>query len=219
MFESMEERIDRIIEALLRGRRLRAGPRDSPEREAIMAAAQLAAARAGHPRMSPAFRRRLGALFAHDAPRPDMTRRTALGAAAGLAIGTVGAAALARFGPAPPSAGPSGIAAGVMKRGGGRWLAVASLAALDTGEATKVVAGDLVGYVFRNGDHVTGVAGTCSHLPCALDWQKKNQVLNCPCHNVNFLPNGEAIEPNYTVPPLPTLNVKVEGGMVYVLAE
>ncbi len=218
MFEDLEGRIDRLIEGLLRGKRLRARVGDAAEREAIMAAAELAAAREGYPRMSPAFRRKLADTLRSD-PSPGMvSRRTALGAVAGLAAGAVGAAALSRL-PSGTAAHPApGLASGVMEPAGGRWIEVALLSQLSETEPTRVVAGDQVAYLFRQGDQVTGVSAVCTHWPCALNWQAANARLNCPCHNVNFAPDGHSTNPNYEAPPLPSFQVKVEAGRVSVFS-
>ena len=222
MFRDLEARIDRIVEDLLRGRRLRVGAAEAREREAVMAAAELAAAREGHPRMAPAFRRRLAASLAGGRDPGLVTRRTALGAVAGLAAGAVGAAALGRLpgesrAPAGHPAAPgSSVAAGVMKPGGGRWIPVAAFADLSEEAPTRVVAGDLVAYLFRRDQEVSGVSGICTHLPCTLSWQGQGGVLNCPCHNVDFRPDGSSPNTSYPIPPLPQVEVKVEAGQVYV---
>ena len=54
-----ENRVDKIVADLLRGRRLRLRGGDAEEKAAITAAARLAAARQGPARMNPAFRKRL----------------------------------------------------------------------------------------------------------------------------------------------------------------
>jgi len=170
MFDDLEARIDRLVDDLLKGRRLRVRPKDGGEREAIMVAAELAAALEGHPRMTPAFRRRLATLLAGEDPG-RVSRRTALGAVAGLAAGVTGAAVLGRLAE-PPAGHPSpGLAGGLMKPGGGRWVPVAAMADLSESEPTRVVAGDLVAYLFRKGDQVRGLSGVCSHpgWPCSLD--------------------------------------------------
>src|SRR5579859_3410122 len=218
MFESLEKRIDRLVEALLKGRRFRIKARDAGEREAIMFAAELAAAREGHPRMSPAFRRRLAGLLAGE-DRSQVTRRTALGAVAGLAAGVTGAAALGRL--AGGSAPAPDIAGGPMRPGGGRWVAVAALADLSRTAPTRVVAGDVVAFLFREGDGVRGVSGLCSHAgwPCTLSWTTtEGGTLNCPCHNVDFTPQGATTGVHYGVPPLPAVQVKVVAGQVLVFA-
>ena len=189
-----------------------------------MAAAELAAAREGHPRMTPAFRRRLAATLALGRDPGLVTRRTALGAVAGLAAGVVGAAALSRLPSGSPAAagrpaGPtSPVAGGVMKPGGGRWIPVAAFADLSELMPTRVVAGDVVAYLFRRDQEVTGVSGICTHLPCTLSWQGRGGVLNCPCHNVDFRPDGTSTNLDYPIPPLPAVEVKVKAGQVYVFS-
>ena len=180
MFEDVSARIDRLVEDLLRGRRLRATNRDAVDREAIMTAAELAAAREGYPRMSPAFRRRLTATL------------------------------MAANHPGPPG--------GIMQTAGGRWVEVAALSQLTEAKPTRVVAGNLVAYLFRNGSTVTGVSGICSHLPCVLSWKAEGGLLACPCHPVNFLPSGESTAENYVVEPLPKVLVKVEQEKVFVFS-
>jgi len=230
MFEDLETRIDKMIEGLLRGRRLKARPADAVERDAIMAAAELAAAREGYPRMSPAFRRQLGDALRAGQAQGLVTRRTALGAAAGLAAGVVGAAALSRLpsgsrapsGPraaAAPSPAVPRVAAGVMQPVSGQWIEVALLSQLDEAAPTRVVAGDQVAYLFRQGDQVSGVSGVCTHWPCTLDWRQASSVLSCPCHNVLFTPTGQPTDPKYAVPPLPAFEVKVEDGRVLILTQ
>lgn len=224
MFRDLESRIDRLVDDLLRGRRLRAGAREAAEREAIMAAAELAAAREGYPRMSPAFRRKLVDTLKSGTAQPSVTRRTALGAAAGLAAGALGAAALGRLpGTAPAAARvpAPGIAGGLMRPAGGKWVPVATLSQLSEAEPTRVVAGDLVAYLFRKGEQVTGVSGICTHWPCALKWQGQaieGGALNCPCHDINFAPDGTSTDPSYKVPPLPQVLVRIEAGKVLVFS-
>jgi cytochrome b6-f complex iron-sulfur subunit len=218
MFEDLEGRIDRLVEGLLRGRRLRARVGDAAEREAIMAAAELAAAREGYPRMSPAFRRKLTDTL-QSGPTPGLvSRRTALGAVAGLAAGAVGAAALSRLPTGTPARPAPGVAGGVMQPAGGRWIEVALLAQLSETAPTRVVAGDQVVYLFRQGGQVTGVSAVCTHWPCTLNWQAANSALNCPCHNLNFAPDGHSTNPNYEAPPLPSFQVKVEAGRVSIFS-
>jgi cytochrome b6-f complex iron-sulfur subunit len=221
MFEDLEGRIDRLVEGLLRGKRLRARVGDSAEREAIMAAAELAAAREGYPRMSPAFRRKLTDTLqsGQSGPTPGLvSRRTALGAVAGLAAGAVGAAALSRLPNGTPARPAPGVAGGVMQPAGGRWIEVALLAQLSETAPTRVVAGDQVVYLFRQGDQVTGVSAVCTHWPCALNWQAANSALNCPCHNLNFAPDGHSTNSKYEAPPLPSFQVKVEAGRVSIFS-
>src|SRR2546428_9569772 len=96
MPEQPENRVERIVNDLLRGRRLKLRAGDAEEKEAITAAARLAAAHGGPQRMSPAFRRRLAQTL-ESAPRDSwITRRAALVAGLGVAAG------------APPGGGGGG---------------------------------------------------------------------------------------------------------------
>jgi hypothetical protein len=90
MGEKPENRLERIVHDLMRGRRLNLRAGDAEEKEAIVMAARLAAARQGPQRMSPAFRQKLARQI--DAmPREGwMTRRSALVAGLGVAAGTLG---------------------------------------------------------------------------------------------------------------------------------
>src|SRR4029077_19116707 len=82
-----ENRVEKIVADLLRGRRLRLRGGDADEKAAITAAARLAGARQGPQRMHPAFRKRLAESLERAPREPWMTRRSALVAGLGLAAG------------------------------------------------------------------------------------------------------------------------------------
>ncbi len=220
MFRSLEVRADRLVERLLRGRRLPKVLRNSPEAEIARVAATLASGRVTEPRMSARLRRRLEQQLAAEAPIAEVgsavTRRTALGAAAGVLAGALGVAAFEGL-RAPAVQGPAAVVGGIMKPGGGRWIQVASLNEISD-RPVRVVAGDLVGYLFRSGKGVKAVSAVCSHLPCALDWKPEGGTLNCPCHNVDFTTDGLPLRPDYDVAPLQSIQVRVVGGVVEVLS-
>src|SRR5437773_12456174 len=90
MGERPESRVDRIVSGLLRGRRLKLRGGDAEEKEAIVMAARLAAARGGPQRMSPAFRQRLVKQLQATPPESWMTRRAALVAGLGVVAGAAG---------------------------------------------------------------------------------------------------------------------------------
>lgn len=215
MFSSLEDRVERLIDGLLRGRRL---PRRGPaEPDLLPTAALLAAMREREPRMSPGLRRRLARQLAAEPEPNPVTRRTALGAAAGLVAGALGVSALERFG-APSGARHAPVAAGIMKPGGGAWVPVAQLSELSEAAPVRVVAGEAVAYLFRSGDIVRAVSAVCSHLPCALRWQASESLLNCPCHNVNFSDRGVPAVSDYEIPALPSIEVRVRRGTVEILS-
>ena len=87
MPEKPENRVERIVSDLLRGRRLRLRAGDAEEKEAITAAARFAAASQGPQRMSPAFRRRLADILESTPRETWLTRRAAMIAGLGVAAG------------------------------------------------------------------------------------------------------------------------------------
>ena len=84
MPEKPENRVERIVSDLLRGRRLRLRAGDAEEKEAITAAARFASASQGPQRMSPAFRRRLAEILESTPRETWLTRRAALVAGLGV---------------------------------------------------------------------------------------------------------------------------------------
>src|SRR5213592_1649105 len=138
MGERPESRVDRIVSGLLRGRRLKLRGGDAEEKEAVVMAARLAAARQGPQRMSPAFRKRLvKQLEAATPPESWMTRRAALVAGLGVVAGAVGGGLLGRAlegsGSQPPA-----TAGHVVRPTNGRWVDVGSVADFVPGEARMV---------------------------------------------------------------------------------
>src|SRR5690349_4759107 len=133
MGEKPENRLERIVSDLLRGRRLRLRGGDADEKEAIIMAARLAAARQGPQRMSPAFRQQLARRL-ESAPREGwMTRRSALVAGLGVAAGTVGGLLASRG-----LEGPAPVQAKEIVPVGGRWFDVGALEEFPTGTARQV---------------------------------------------------------------------------------
>ena len=126
-----ENRVDKIVSNLLHGQRLRLRGGDAEEKEAITAAARLAAARQGPQRMSPALRKRLARLL-DEAPREGwITRRAAMVAGLGLAAGAATGGLVGR------ALEPSHFAArsgGPINPIDGRWVDVAALSDLVEGQ-------------------------------------------------------------------------------------
>jgi Rieske Fe-S protein len=216
MGEKPENRVERIINDLRRGRRLRLRGGDAEEKDAIIAAARLIAAGQGTQRMHPAFRKRL-AQSLDAAPRDGwLTRRAALVAGLGVAAGAVTGGVLARALDQP--AAYVGSAGRVVSPKPGRWVDVGALAELSEGQATRVKAGAVGAYLFRRGDAVTAVSSICSDLPCELNWNGGNGVLDCPCHPASFNPDGSPTNHAYRLQSLDIVNVRVtDVGRVEVL--
>jgi len=215
MGERPESRVDRIVSGLLRGRRLKLRGGDAEEKEAIVMAARLAAARGGPQRMSPAFRQRLVKQLQATPPESWMTRRAALVAGLGVVAGAVGGGLLGRS--LDGSGTQPGAAAGhVVRPTNGRWVDVGSVADFLPGEARMVKAGAVGAFVTRNGDSVSAVSSICSDLPCELWWNSSQHSLVCPCHNRTFTAEGSSIG-TYKLPSLDVVQVRVREGRVEVL--
>src|SRR2546425_3153990 len=124
MPEQPENRVERIVNDLLRGRRLKLRAGDAEEKEAITAAARLAAAHGGPQRMSPAFRRRLAQTL-ESAPRDSwITRRAALVAGLGVAAGGLAGGGVGRTSEPRP---PPPFGSGPLKPPQGAWTDVRGL--------------------------------------------------------------------------------------------
>ena len=217
MGERPENRVDRIVNDLLRGRRLRLRGGDADEKEAITAAARLVAAGQGAQRMSPAFRKRLAESL-ESAPKGGwLTRRAALVAGFGVAAGAVTGGLIGRtLEPAPPTATKPGVR--TVNPIPGRWVDGGALADFEEGQAKRVSAGGVGAYLFRSGTSVSAVSSICSHLPCELQWNGGNGVLDCPCHPASFNPDGSPTYKSYSLPHLDLVSVRVtDAGRVEVL--
>jgi Rieske Fe-S protein len=219
MGEKPENRVDRIVDDLLRGRRLRLRGGDAEEKEAITAAARLVAAGQGPQRMHPAFRKRLAEALGA-APRGGwLTRRAALVAGLGVAAGAVSGSLIGRaLEPAPVAYDGTPIGGKLVKPINGRWVDVGALADFVEGQGRRVAAGGVGAYLFRRGDNVAAVSSICSDLPCELQWNGGNGVLDCPCHPASFKPDGSPTNKAYHLPALSVVSVRVTGaGRVEVL--
>lgn len=217
MPDQPENRIERIVDDLLHGRRLRLRAGDAEEKEAIIAAARLAAARSGPQRMSPAFRRRLAQIL-DSAPRePRLTRRAALVAGLGVAAGALAGGIVGKELASSPAPLPLSASRPVVPRNG-RWTDVGAMADFSEGQGKLVRAGAVGAFVFRRGETVTAVSSMCSHLPCELWWERGSSLLECPCHPVSFTSDGKPSSPSYTLPALNEVKVRVTAaGRVEVL--
>jgi nitrite reductase/ring-hydroxylating ferredoxin subunit len=237
------ERIDRLVADVLAGRHLKATPSDASDREAIQVAARLAGVRDGYPRMSSAFRRRLGRVLEEGEAPAWLNRRAALVAGLGLAAGAVGGAvagpvasqlqglaAARRPAPAahrpPPTSTPDPTARPAPSREViepraelARWTNTGiRLADLADGVPRRVTAGAIGAFLVRHGDQVVAMSSYCTHLPCELVWQGDKRVLNCPCHNLAFDVDGQVMREGYPLPALPFVKVRVRNdGRVEVL--
>jgi len=202
MGEKPENRLERIVSDLMHGRRLKLRAKDAEEKEAIIMAARLAAARSGPQRMSPAFRQKLAGQIDAMPRERWVTRRTALVAGLGIAAGTVGGLLAGR-----DLEGPQAVAAKEIVPDGGKWIEVGALEDFPVGSARQVRAGAIGAFVTRTDQGVIAVSSICSDLPCELWWDRSHSLLVCPCHNKTFSAQGASQEA-YPLPPLDTVRVR-----------
>jgi nitrite reductase/ring-hydroxylating ferredoxin subunit len=201
-----EDRVDKIVSDLLRGRRLKLRGGDAEEKEAITSAARLAGSRTRPQRMRPEFRKRLAHAL-EQGPREDLlTRRNALVAGLGLAAGAIAGTMIGRT--LEPHTGPLAVGEVINPRNG-RWIDVAPLSQLVEGQGKRVTAGSIGAYLFRHGDSVSAVSSICSHLPCELQWDGSGGLLACPCHPATFTSAGVSTDDTYPLPSLKTVRVRV----------
>ncbi|HEV2218388.1 MAG TPA: Rieske (2Fe-2S) protein [Candidatus Dormibacteraeota bacterium] len=216
MAERPENRVDRIVAALLRGHRLKLRGGDAEEKEAIVMAARLAAARQGSQRMSPAFRQRLTKQLQAQPPESWMTRRAALVAGLGVVAGALGGGLLGRSLERDGTHAGS-TAAQVLQPTSGRWFDVGALSDFAPGQMRLVKAGAVGAFVTREGDGVSAVSSICSDLPCELWWDSSQHALVCPCHNRTFTAQGSSIGMYNKLPSLDLVQARVRDGRVEVL--
>ena len=214
MKRSPEDRLEQIVSALLRGKRLGLRAGDAEDKGAIIAAARLAAARQGEQRMSPGFRKRLAGSLAQAPQELWLTRRAALVAGFGLAAGVAAGGIIGRSTASAAQARSSAPIDPV----NGSWIDVAAFSDLSEGQGLRVNAGGVGAYVFRNGDTVSAVSSVCSHLPCELWWNSGHGLLDCPCHPASFTADGRSTSYSNPLPSLNEVRVRVtSAGRVEVL--
>lgn len=99
----------------------------------------------------------------------------------------------------------------------GEYVKVASLGALPPNERLSTWVSGIRVMLVNVGGTVYGVDEQCTHMECSLmEGPLKGTMIGCPCHLAAFdLTDGRVVRSPATVP-LPTWNVKVEDGDIYV---
>jgi len=108
------------------------------------------------------------------------------------------------------------------------WLPVATLAQLAGENPVFFFVNSIAGFVVRNDDQkassstepYVAMSAACTDQGCILQWQASGSTYLCPCHGALFTEYGK-VDKNTprvysTLPPLPRLDVKVEGEQVFV---
>jgi len=218
------DRVAAFVDALLKGKRPPRFLADREDSDALRVAAALRAGTPGADAPQPEFVERLSQQLAAAAERPagaSLSRRrllARLGVPASAAL--VGAAATTAVRAAADWLGAVRHAADedeLVPQGIGRWVPVAPVASLASGQPVRFTAGAIPGFVVKQGERIEAISAVCTHLGCLLVPDERADRLNCPCHGASFTLGGAPLNPEYTAP-LPRLRVRVSGGMVEVFA-
>jgi nitrite reductase/ring-hydroxylating ferredoxin subunit len=217
------ERLNRFIDSLQADRRPERSLASSREElDELRMAARLAGSRTDNPSPNPEFLNRLRAELSVG-PSPvsqRFSRALFLRAAglwvAGLASG-IGIDVAARY--FRPLTGATASLPTGRKLAGGTWFSVGPLSQLTDQSVIPFDAGAVPAFVLRDGQSVRALSRVCTHMGCLLRYNAPERELGCPCHGAVFDLNGK-VDPGYDVmslPPLPSIDVRVEKGTVYVL--
>jgi nitrite reductase/ring-hydroxylating ferredoxin subunit len=223
------ERVNRFAEALRAGRRPERHLARSPEElEELRFAARLTGLDAAGAEPDPEFLARLRQQLHLNEPvvpprrvsRASVLRAAGLWAA-GLASG-VGLALGARQlrSSVQPFVNPAPT--GLPELGAGSWFAVGPAESFPIGTIKSFNAGAVPVFLIHDDNSFRAVSRICTHLGCPLVYNAREQELNCPCHGATFNLDGKMESyPNtgysqLTLAPLPSAEVRVVNGTVYV---
>lgn len=101
----------------------------------------------------------------------------------------------------------------------GRWVSVAQLADLPEGGVAAFSSGPLRGFMVNHHGEVRAVSRICTHMGCALDFQRSEQAFVCPCHGAEFNLNGAfryGVSRYPSLPPLPKIRSRVVGDSIEI---
>jgi cytochrome b6-f complex iron-sulfur subunit len=216
------EQLDKYVDDLLQDRRPERTPLgDEDALGARQTAAMLRAAKPGAGLPSADFLSRMQQSIGEwvQARSPEVTQRSRpsrrsllLAGASGLAAGVAAAVGVDRL--AKPTA-PTAQGSRLVEKG--TWQPVKALADLPEGTPVSFRSGAIEGFLVRSGQEVKGLSAICTHMACILNYSKFRDRFECPCHGATFEKDGLPTD-QYTspLPPLPTLQVRIEKGQVQV---
>jgi cytochrome b6-f complex iron-sulfur subunit len=88
---------------------------------------------------------------------------------------------------------------------------------LPAGQGKVVSAGDkpvIVVHTAQGG--IKAYSAVCTHLGCIVGWQQSRGFIQCPCHDGRFNPVTGAVISGPPPRPLPSVQVSIENGKIYV---
>jgi nitrite reductase/ring-hydroxylating ferredoxin subunit len=216
------EQLDQYVEDLLQDRRPERTPlADQDALGARQTAAMLRATKPGAGLPSNEFLGRMQASIGEwvrerspeAPPKSRPSRRSILFAGAtGIAAGVAAAVGIDRL-----SKAPAPVSTGQILVEKGTWQTVKALTDLPENTPVAFRSGAIEGFLLRTGQDVKGLSAICTHMGCILNFSKFRDRFECPCHGATFEKTGQPSD-QYTspLPPLPTLQVRVEKGQVQV---
>ncbi len=219
------DRLNRFIDALQEGRRPeRHLARTADELEELRLAARLAGLRANAVDPDPAFLADLRTrLQLTPRRRPFHLSRGGLLRAAGLWVAGVASGLGIEWGvrQVQPRVVQTGAPTPDARVAGGNWYPVGPLASLPVGTVRPFDAGQVPTFVVREDKQVRALSRICTHVGygCLLRFDAAQRGFVCPCHGAIFDLDGKLVPDYYslTLPPLPSIDVRVVDGTVYVL--
>ncbi len=222
------DQLDHYVEDLLNDQRPERTP--LPDEDALRArqtAAMLRAAKPGAGLPSQEFLHRMQGSIdgwvrerAASTPAPGgFSRRSViLSGLSGIAAGVLAALGINRLNHPAPTARPTPDL--VLSEGGwkGSWQSVMALSEVPQATPVRFSSGAIEGFLIRNGDEVRALSAICTHMACVLNWSKLRTRFECPCHGASFDQGGAQVG-HYeggSLPALPSIKVRVQGGQVQV---
>jgi nitrite reductase/ring-hydroxylating ferredoxin subunit len=215
---SDEERLEQALEAIRRDQSPRAlTPGLDLEQQQMLHVAQLLRG-SRTPSVSPEFVEQLRGRLIPQSKR--ISRRTAFLAT----LGTMAAGLAAGIGLDRATNGIASVPVlGALVPYQGRWYRIASMVDLTEGVVLPFTAGAVQGFVMQRHGQVRAISRICTHMGCALNYERSQAVLECPCHGAAFNLAGQLQSGpesyrtgSVIIPPLPEIRSRVRGDSVEV---
>lgn len=156
-------------------------------------------------------------------PQRRVSRRTAFFSGLGaLAAGLLAGFGLDRAVEGTGSAAPNGWSEPLVTGGRGRWVPVVRIADLPEGAVHPFTVGAVQGFLVNERGSVRALSRICTHMGCALQFQRAEQAFVCPCHGAEFDMSGKlTYGPRGTyhlkLPPLPPIQARIVGEHIEIL--
>jgi cytochrome b6-f complex iron-sulfur subunit len=229
-------RVDRLVEQVLRDRRPRRFEPSERETELIGAALELKAAREDEIVPRAAFVNGLHDRLArelavptdpvHTEPvrvrpvKPAGTRRRVVWAGGLAAVASAVAGVVAGRWWSDRDSEEEESQQSTVDSTANVWQPVLASTELPDGAVREFDVGTVAGFVARTEGSLHAVSAVCTHLGCRLVLDQGSRALACPCHPATFALDGSVV--HYDLPielrPLPRIEVREAGGDVQVFA-